>query len=260
MASKKVKILIATAAIIIVLGMLAIAVFYATAPEQDQIAKPFSFSLIATPNNGTVIQGGNTTLTLEATYLSGNAAPITFSASGGPNGTSYYFTDQIGKVTNIHPFRSNLTISTPADANSDSYLITISGSAANSSGAKTRFNLAVLNSEITVSGTITGTSVSLAGYPDEEIFPTDIKFTSNTTGETYEVHVKRYGDTEQYPGKVGNFTITLPNLQSYKVWGYFFSLPHGIPVARVGQGDTEKGYFTLNCTVGVKSVEANFWG
>ena len=260
MTSKKVKILIAAAAIIMVFAILSMVVFYATAPEQEQIAKAFSFSLIATPDNGTVIQGGNTTLTVEATYHSGNATPITFSACGGPNGTSYYFTDQIGKVTNIHPFRSNLTISTPADANSDRYIITISASAANSSGAQTLFNLAVLNSEITVSGTITGTAVSLAGYPDEDIFPTDISFTSNTTGESYKVPVKRYGDTEQYPGKVGNFTITLPNLQSYKVQGYFFSLPHGIPVPRVGQGDTEKGYFTLNCSVGVKSVEANFWG
>jgi hypothetical protein len=220
----------------------------------------FHFSFAASKNNATIVQGANITLSLEAAYVSGNAEPIVFSARGGPYGTSYYFTNQNGIVTNSHTLKTNLTISTPTNASSDVYQITISASASNSSGAKANFNLTVVNSQITVFGTLRGTTLALAGYSSEEIYPTNISFTRNTTGESYELHIKRYGDTELAPGKIGNFTIILPNLDTYKVEGYFFSLPHYIPILRACQGDTQKGYFTLNCTVGVTSVKANFWG
>jgi hypothetical protein len=248
---------VAVAAIIVVYA----AATYSTAPQSKPVDSPFRFSLTATPDNATIIQGGNTTLTLEVTYLSGNAEPITFSAVGGPNGTVFQFTNQSEIVTNLKSFRSNLTISVPELADSEVYNIQLLASATNSSGSQANYNLTVVNSKIQVSGTLTGTYLEFAGYSREDIFPKEIDFTSTTTGETYEVHVKRYGDTEQYPGKVGNYTITLPNLQTYKVYGDFFSLPHYIPVlSRRAQGATQKGLFTLDCGVGVDSVEANFWG
>jgi hypothetical protein len=251
----------AIAAVIVVFVLvLAVTELYFASTQPKPAVNPFRFCLTANPTSATIIQGGNTTLTLEATYQSGDAESITFSALGGPNGTQYLFSSQNGTVTNNHPFKSNLTISVPATADSEVYAIQISAAPQKSAGNQASFNLSVVNSQITVSGTITGTSLAIAGYSSEDIFPTNIAFTSITTGESYEVHVKRYGDTEQYPGKVGNYTITLPNLQSYKVQGYFFSLPHYIPVLRVAQGDAQKGVFMLNCIVGVSSAEANFWG
>jgi hypothetical protein len=254
----------AAAALAAVLGIIVVvalgANFYLNTPKQATAANSFHFSFATSQNDATIVQGANVTLSLEATYVSGNAQPITFSASGGPNGTSYCFTNQNGVVTNFHTFKSNLTVSTPANASSDFYPITLWASAANSSGAKSNFNLTIVNSEITVFGTLRGTTLALAGYSSEEIYPTNIAFTSNTTGKTYELHVKRYGDTEQAPGKFGNYTITLPNLDTYKVQGYFFSLPHYIPVPRVLHGETQNGYLTLNCTVGVTTLQANYWG
>jgi len=258
MVTEKNKIIVAAVTAVVLIVAVSAAAFHLVTLQSE--AKPFSFSLSVIPDNGTIVQGSNTTISVEATYLSGNAVPITFSADGGPNGTTYEFTNHTGIISKSQSFRSNLTISTPASADSNVYAVKILASATNSTGIQAAFNLTVVNSYIQVYGTLTGTHLTFPGYSDEDIIPSDISFISTTTGQGYSVHVNRYTDTEEYPGRIANYTVSLPNLQTYKVSAYFFSFPHYIPVSRpMVQGGTQGGYFTLDCGVGVDSVEANFW-
>ena len=222
-------------------------------------SEPLSFSLAVTPDECAVVQGGNATIAVDVTYIEGNPEPVTLSACGCPNGTRYQFSDQTGTPNATQPFRSNLTISVPYYVESDVYLIQISSNTGNITRQAT-CNLTVVNSEIVVSGTVTGTNLTLAGYPSEDICPISINFKSNSTGQNYEVTVCRTTDTPQKPGKVGNYTITLPNMQSYKVSCYFFSFPHWVPVPRSATGDVKDGYFTVSCGAGVSSLSANFIG
>jgi len=258
MASKKNKLIFAAVTAVVLIVVVSAVAFHVITLQSE--SKPFSFSLSVIPDNGTIVQGSNTTISVEATYLSRNSVPITFSGDGSPNGTTYEFTNQTGIISKSQSFRSNLTISTPASADSNVYAVKILASAANSTGIQAAFNLTIVNSYIQVYGTLTGTNLTFPGYSDEDIIPVDIYFNNTTTGQGCSVHVNRYTDTEEYPGKIANYTVSLPNLQTYKVSAYFFSFPHYIPVPRpMVQGGTQDGYFTLDCGVGVDSVEANFW-
>jgi uncharacterized membrane protein len=257
MITKKNRIIFAAAAVVAVLVAFAATDFYLIALQSA--SEPFSFSIAVSPDKCAVVQGGNAAITVEVTYIEGKTESATLSASGGPNGTIFEFSNQTGTPASKQPFRSNLTISVPYYVESDVYLIQISSNAGNLTRQAT-CNLTVVNSEIVVSGTVTGTNLTLAGYPSEDICPISINFKSNSTGQNYEVKVYRTTDTTQKPGKVGNYTITLPNMQSYKVSCYFFSFPHYIPVPRSATGDVKDGYFTVSCGAGVSSLSANFIG
>jgi len=227
--------------------------------DNSSVAKPFAFTLNTYPNNGTIMQAQNLTINLEAAYTEGQPEPVTFSASGGPNGTIYLFSNQTGTPTKTQPFKSNLTILVPSTTATGVYTINVTSNA-NIQTRYAQFNLTVLNAEIYVFGTVTIDSKLTTGGVTLDVIPTDILFTSNTTGETYQAKVHRFTDTTLAPGKTGNYSIMLPNQQSYRVDFYCFSFPHYIPVARVATDVIEKGRFTVSCNLGVDYIEANFTG
>lgn len=244
---------------IIVIVVFAVVVFYLTSLQPKPASEPFSFNLTATPDNSAVVQGSNTTITVEAAYLDGDALPIMLSAAGGPNGTVYQFSNQTGTPTAKHPFSSNLTIYVPTSAASDSYVIDVSANVS-ARTCQAKFNLTVAYSEIQVSGTVTIVSQININGIILDVIPTDILFTSNTTGETYQAKIHRFTYTDDAPGKTGSYSISLPNLQSYYVDFYCFSFPHYIPVPREATGGTEKGYFTVSCGACTTSLSADFTG
>jgi hypothetical protein len=257
MKSKSTKIIIAISVTIVVLVIAAtVGEFY---QNPQSVPKPFALSLSTHPNNGTIMQTQNLTITVDVTYLEGTPEPVTLSASGGPNGTIYQFSNQTGTPTTTKPFSSNLTVFVPASAASGSYFIDVSSNAS-AQTCRATFNLIVVAAEIQVSGTVTIIAQVTINGVTIDVIPTDILFESNTTGQTYQVKVHRFTDTSLAPGKTGNYSISLPNQQSYHVEFYCFSYPHFVPVFRVATSGIENGYFTVNSSAGTKSIVANFIG
>jgi hypothetical protein len=257
MMSKRTKIF--TAAVVTVL-VLSIVVAVEQFPRGDQsVPKPFVHALRIYPNNGTAMQAQNLTIKVEAVFLEGQPEPVTFLASGGPNGSIYQFTNQTGTPTKNQPFTSNLTISIPPSTVSGTYTVNVA-SIASTQTSHAPFNLTVLNAEIQVTGTVTIDSKVTLNGATLDVIPTDILFKSNTTGETYQAKVHRFTDTTHAPGKTGNYSIMLPNQQSYHVEFYCLSFPHYIPVLRIATGGIENGYFTVSCRPDVDSIGANFTG
>lgn len=243
----------------IVIAVFAVAGFYLALLQPKSAPKTFRFNLTATPDKRAVVQGGNTTITVKASYVGGDALPVMLSAVGGPNGTVYQFSNQTGTPTAKHPFTSNLTIYVPTSAVSDSYVVDVF---ANTSAKTCQaiFNLMVAYSEIQVSGTVTiNTKCNIEKGIILDVIPTDILFTSNTTGETYQAKIHRFTDTKEAPGKTGNYSISLPNQQSH-VDFYCFSFPHYIPVPRKATSGIENGYFTVSCDTCTTSLSADFTG
>ncbi len=221
--------------------------------------KPFAFILSTYPNNGTVMQAQNLTISIETAFIDGKPEPVTLSANGGPNGTIYQFSNQTATPDKSQPFSSFLTIIVSSSAISETYPIIISGTTG-SWTYQSIFNLTILNSQIQVTGTVTGTFVDIAGRPSEDIYPTDIAFKSTSTNQTYITKVHLVLDTDGKPTKTGNYSIMLPNQQNYRVDCYFFSYPHFIPVPRTAIAGAQNGYFTVSCGEGVNSTVANFTG
>ncbi|MCW4001007.1 MAG: hypothetical protein NWE93_12280 [Candidatus Bathyarchaeota archaeon] len=256
MASKRAKLTLTVILFLFAFAVAALWVFYQvpkSAPDAHR------FNLKVYPSNATIMQAQNTTIKVDVTYLDGTSEPVTLQASGGPNGTLYLFSSQTGTPNATEPFSSNLTILLPAYAASDAYAINVSAA----SGSKTvqaTFTLNVVSSQIQVSGTVSGTPIALAGYAKEDIIPTEIVFENTQTNQTYHSKVQRATDTPQRPGTVGNYTISLPNQQSYRVTIYYFSFPHFIPVARTAYVGDQRGHFAVDCGAGIEAVVADFKG
>lgn len=257
MMSNRTKIIIAITATILVLAIgVAVGELY---NDNSSVPKPFAFNLSTKQNNGTVMQAQNLTITIDAAYIEGQPEPITLSANGGPNGTLYQFSNQTGTLTKTQPFTCNLTIFVPPSANSGSYLIDVTSNASTPT-SHALFNLTVLNAQIQVYGNVTiASKVTISGVTID-VIPTDILFTSNTTGETYQAKVHRFTDTPLAPGRTGNYSILLPNQQSYHVEFYCFSYPHYVPVLRTPISAGENGHFTVSSGAGLNSTVANFTG
>lgn len=254
--SKRTLIILAVSAFIVVLTI-AVAVdgLYR---DNSSAPKSFAFRLSSYPNNGTVMQSQNLTINVDVVYLEGQPEPVTLSANGGPNATLYKFNNPTGTPNNTQPFSSALTIVAPTSAASETYPIAILATTGKTTYQNT-FNLAIINSQIQVNGTVTGTHVDIAGQPSEDVYPTDIIFKSTSTNQTYETKVHLPTDVNGKPMKTGNYSIMLPNQQTYRVSCYCFSYPHFIPVFRVSIGN-ENGYFTVSVGAGVNSTVANFTG
>ncbi|HSV49838.1 MAG TPA: hypothetical protein VLH35_05935, partial [Candidatus Acidoferrales bacterium] len=184
--SKLTEIIIAVTVTVVVLAIaVAVGGFYR---DNQSVSKPFAFSLSTYPNNGTIMQAQNLTVSVDVTYLEGELEPVTLSASGGPNGTLYQFSNQTGTPNNTQPFSSALTITASILAASETYPITISATTINKTYQNT-FNLTIIDSQIQVTGTVTGTFVDIAGRASEDIYPTDIEFKSTSTNQTYSAKV-----------------------------------------------------------------------
>jgi hypothetical protein len=257
MVAKKTRIIFVVAVIITVFIAFASSASYLMTPLSA--SKHFAVIFSTYPNNKTIMQGQNLTISVDVIYVEGTPEPVTLSVSGGPNGTIYQFSNQTGTTSSIQPFRSNLTIIVPASAASGSYSIDFSSNA-NSKTDHDIFNLTVLDSKIQVSGTVTILSHVTINGVTIDVIPTDILFESNTTGQAYQAKIDRFTDTSVAPGKTGNYSISLPNQQSYRIGFYCFSFPHYIPIFRVATSGIENGRFTVDCSVGTNSIIADFTG
>lgn len=219
----------------------------------------FVFSLSTYPKNATILSAQNLTIRVDAAYIKGATEPLTLSATGGPNGTTFQFSNQTGTPNATQPLSSYLTISVSASAAPGSYPIGVFSNSVSQTSNVT-FNLTVLASYIQVSGTVTIHSQVTVKGVTIDVIPTDIIFENNATGQIYQTKINRFSDTSIAPGKTGNYTISLPNQQSYDVGFYCFSFPHYIPIFRAATSGIENGVFTVDCSLDVTSLSANFTG
>ncbi|MDT8781755.1 MAG: hypothetical protein IAX22_03795 [Candidatus Bathyarchaeota archaeon] len=219
----------------------------------------FVFSLSTYPKNATVLAAQNLTIRVDVAYIKGAAELLTLSATGGPNGTLFQFSKKTGTLNATQPLSSYLTISVPTSAASGSYPIDVCSNSSSQTG-NAKFNLTVLASEIPVSGAVTILSQVTVKGVTIDVIPTDILFKNNATGQVYQTKISRFSDTNVAPGKTGNYTISLPNQQSYDVGFYCFSFPHYIPIYRAATSGVENGVYTVDCGLDVTSLSANFTG
>ena len=256
MVTKKIRIISAVAALFILFVAVS-ATTYIMTPQSA--SKPFAFRLSTYPKNETSMQGQNLTIRVDVVYLEGTPEPVSLAVSGGPNGTIYQFSNQTGIPNSIQPFRSNLTIFLPNSGASGSYSINVLSNS-NSQTNHGIFNLTVLATQIQVSGTVTILSNAIINGATIDVIPTHIVFESNTTSQAFQAKIDRFTDTRVAPGKTGNYSISLPNQQSYHVGFYCISFPHYIPIFRVATTGIKNGCFTVDCSAGTDSIIVNFTG
>jgi len=186
MASKGTKITIAITIAILVLAIAAAAEFY---QATQSATNPLVFTVSAYPNKVTIMQAQNSTITIGVACLKGIPEPVTLTASGGPNGTIYQFTNQTEQLAQNGTVNTNLAIMVPPSAVSDTYNVNITASTADGQTNSTVYTLIVVNSEIQVLGTVTATScVYISPGRSVDSFPTEIIFESIATNQTYQTH------------------------------------------------------------------------
>ena len=247
---RKAEIIVAAVSLIVVALILTLFV------SVDLATPQFDFAMAVSPSSSTVQQGSSLQLTVNVTYLQGTPEAVSLSASGGPNGTAYRFSNQTGTPTDIDPFSCNLTVMVPASASTDMYVINVTASTAKGKNYSLPCELSVLDADIQVSGTVTIKST-------EPIYPTEIQFVNTATNQTYKAIVNT---TQSSPSAAvlvqqGRYSISLPNHQSYRVTCTWTRapVPWGSPSAEL-HGTFDGGTLDVDCGVGVTSLARDYSG
>jgi hypothetical protein len=240
MVTKKTKIIFAAAVAFIVIVAAATS-FYLTL---QSVSEPFSFSLSVSQDNGAVVQGGNTTITVETAYLNGTSHPIMLSASGGPNGTTFTFTPQTVEPPKTKaPSSSNLTVNVPTGSVTGTYKLNITAATADGTSNSTTYTLIVLDTnEVYVTGTVTANRWT-------GVYPTKIEFLNANTGEFYWTPLNITAGSQ-----TGNYSLIVPNHQCYQIicWCNFTR----------ASGHSARGFepmwFTVDCPAGMPTLTKDF--
>jgi hypothetical protein len=201
------------------------------------------FSLALNPDNDAVTLGGNTTITVEATYLNGTIHPITLSASGGPDGTTYSFTQQTVEPSKTKAASSNLTINVPSSAAAGTYAINITAATAEGKANIKTYTLVVLSDEILVKGKVTANRWI-------GVYPTKIAFINVNTNEVYTAPVEAASGSQ-----TGTYNITVPNHQIYKI---ICSCNYTPASGHSSFRAFEPMWFTVDCAPGVATLTKDF--
>ncbi|MCW4001008.1 MAG: hypothetical protein NWE93_12285 [Candidatus Bathyarchaeota archaeon] len=206
-------------------------------------SEPLIFSLALSPDNDAVTLGGNTTVTLEAAYLNGTIHPITLSAYGGPNGTTYTFTPQTVEPSKTKAASSNLTINVPAAAINGTYTINVTAATADGKANIKTYSLVVLGDEIYVKGKVTA---------DQWIgvYPTKIAFVNVNTHQVYTAPVEAASGS-----KSGTYNITVPNHEIYQI---ICSCNYTPASGHSSYRAFEPMWLTVDCAPGVTTLTKDF--
>ena len=201
----------------------------------------FSFSLAVNPNNGTIEQGGNATIPLQAIYLNGTTRLLTLSASGGPNGTTYTFSPQTLTPTIGSALSSNLTINLPNANVSRTFDVNITATSPDGITNSTTYTLTVLNEEILIRGAVTAN-----GYPG--VYPKKIEFINVNTDKIYWTPLDAIGP------QTGTYCLIVPNHQMYQIicWSNF-----GLESGHQARGFLPM-WLTVDCPTGITALTKDF--
>ena len=168
-------------------------------PAQTPI--PFDYNLGISPTNASIMQGNSEQFKVAISYMQGSPENVTLSVSGGPDAMFCTFSQKEGFPTNSSMFNSTLTVYTSEAVPSNSYNLTISSTTDYGRKYSLPFILSVINSQVTVSGSIT----SGVGKVLTEIIFEQLS-SSGSTLQTFTA-----------PVNSGQYSIILPNNQFYAV-------------------------------------------
>lgn len=172
-------------------------------PTQTPTPNPVSFDyrLDVSPTNGAIMQGSSVRINVTISYVQGSPENITLSAIGVPDGADYTFSQLQGIPSNNSTFNSTLIIHVSEAVPTSSYSVTVNSTADNGKTYSSSYTLSVLNSKISVSGTVNG---------GIGVVPTQIMFEQfSATGTTTQTFI--------VPVQSGNYVISLPNKQFFAV-------------------------------------------
>ena len=170
----------------------------------------FDYNFTISQSKSTIMQGNSVQISVIITKVQGSSENITLSVIGVPDGAYYNFSKLQEFPANSSTFTSTLTIHVSQSTPTNSYNITINSTAENGKTHSSQYTLSVLNSEFSMSGTISGGNK----------VPTQIIFEQlSDTGST--VH------TFTAPVTSGQYTITLPNNHMYYAVSIDWITPDG---------------------------------
>ena len=188
----------------------------------------FDYNLSVPKLDSTVMQGNTVPINILITYTQGSPENVLLNATGIPKEANYSFTQIEGVPTNNSSFNSTLTILITEFVPSDQYNITITSTATNGKTYSSNYDLTVINSKISVSGTVTTNQ----GVPTQIHFE-QMSESGSLTGKVYSSAI--VSDT---------YSVVLPNKEFFAVsvnWEspngtsgiHYFIQPYGTN-ARVG--------------------------
>lgn len=147
------------------------------------------------------MQGNSVQINVTLAYARGSPENTTLNAIGIPDGADFTFSQQHGFPSNNSTLNSTLVIHVSEAVPTNTYNITINSTSDNGKTYSSPYTLSVLNSKVSVSGTVSG---------GIGVIPTQMKFDqlshSGATLQTFTATIQ-----------AGNYAIALPNKQFYAV-------------------------------------------
>ena len=214
----------------------------------------FDYTLNVSQINGPIMQGQNIETNITVSYLQGFPQPVTITVSCNSTIADFYLSNSTGTPKPDDPFTSNLTISILENAKSATYVVSVNSNTSNNRAYSSAYKVTVLNSQIQVFGWVSATS-------EESIYPTNLQFVSIQTNRTYNATLTYSKASEPYTLiQRANYTVSLPNQQSYRVIGIWARLfgpwikPTDLP-----NGTFDCGILKVDCKVGEDTVHKNYY-
>ena len=215
----------------------------------------FDYTLNVSQINGPIMQGQNIETNITVSYLQGFPQPVTITVSCNSTIADFYLSNSTGTPKPDEPFTSNLTIAILDNAESATYKISISANSSDNKAHQAAFNVTVLNRPIQVYGWV-------KTIFDETIYPTNLQFVNTQTNQTYNATLTYPKASAPYTLiQRANYTVSLPNHQTYKVTGTWANLfgPWSKPTD-LPNGTFDCGILTVDCKTGEDTVYKNYYG
>jgi hypothetical protein len=213
----------------------------------------FDYTLNVTPFNGTIMQGQNIETNITVSHLQGKPQPVTITVTCNSTVANFYFSKSTGTPKPDEPFTSNLTLAVLGNAESATYTISINTNTSDNRAHSSAYNVTVLNRPIQVYGWVKTIS-------EESIYPTKLQFVSIQTNRTYNATLTYPKASAPYTLiQRANYTVSLPNQQSYKVTGTWTRLfgpwikPTDLP-----NGTFDCGILTIDCKAEEDTIKKNY--
>jgi hypothetical protein len=170
---------------------------------------------------------------VNVTCLEGSNQTVTLSAFGGPENTTFVFSNQTALLSSGNMSISNLTINVPASAPAGSYAVNIASTALDGKTFNITYSLSVAVAEIQVSGRIAATSNVATSGKYSGSWPSKIEFVSKHS--TYTATI--CGNMPFWTTHRGTYSIFLPNNQSYEVFCIVDPGYYDVPLNRIARGN-----------------------
>jgi hypothetical protein len=215
----------------------------------------FDYTLNVSPFSSAIMQGQKIETNITVSYLQGAPQPVTITVTCNSSIANFCLSNSTGTPKPDEPFTSNLTIAILDNAEPATYMVSINSGTSNNRAYSSVFNVTVLNRQVQVFGIVSATS-------EKSIYPTNLQFVSIQTNQTYNATLTYPKASAPYNLiQRANYTVFLPNHQSYKVTGTWTNLfgPWSKPTDLLN-GIFDCGILNVDCKAGEDKVNENYYG